>query len=557
MLIEAILKIAASLVEGITSDLLRHNLRSKNEPNLNHCESDDDDVDDEKEILLVPDSHNLKRRILEDFGDKDYIYEEFSVPHERLHTVINEVNAINHYWKRFRGPSVEWMKKCMLYSFCMVILGSFFISAVAIIVMFIHALTADVCINTAWKDIPESVQRFRVVVHSIDGFGTQFIQVLILVFAFGWKLIHQLNLLPLNLIAAFLDCIYRLVLQLYDSYNVPWRSYPMNFLFFTTMVRNVHTVSCHFCRFQKQKLILAFQLGSQIIFGSITVLITIYVVIPWFVTLDPNSISQTIIAALVPIIGTVGKTLTRISVQNMQPIVHPGSSHLFVGVLYGTCALLYRTLQAKIQNLKYFTLLCIVHGFISLLERISVVLRDLFYTWSYKRILKTEQRFKSFTAYIKGSRTPRSQRLAADLVICSIVYEVVAVLYTNAMVQLYTVQLHGMGNMSVILKEFISRTLIALLSEYVFAVFGVFIITWYLNLPLIRVWKKKWRSFLFTNVVMCVILVLYLTDYLIGVVSAKYLNPYEHTNGTMPCNTTELLLYSQCLRKEFDHMDGF
>lgn len=541
-----IIAFSVSVIEGVAGGVLQ-NYRLNDLKNGNSRGGDVERNENEKDTQerLLPDSLNsLKRKALEDFDDEDCIYEEFSVPSEIVEDTIGDCEEISYFtWKHYRGSPLNWMKMCIIYSFYIVVLCSFFISTVAVGIMFIDINTADVCFNTKWHNLPKSVQRVRVTMQVIEGWILQFFHIFTLICVFGFKLIDQLHLLGLNIFAACFDSIYRLFLQVYDMYNAWWKSFPLNVIFVGIMIFNSYIMSRYYYSGRKRKMILTFQLGSQFILGTLTLYMTNYVIIPWFVTLTPTL--QAIVAAVTPICGAISKAISRIAIQSVSHVNHPGTSYIFVIAAYAAAALVYRTLQAEIQSFRYFTLLCIAHGFVGLLERLSVILRDHFYTWFYKRFLKRESSFKSF---IGSFRTPRTQRLVADLTICNIIHEITALVYTNAMVQLYALQFGRTESGDVfdsktILKEFFIRTFVAVMAEYFFTVFGIFILTWYLNIPVISVWKKKWKSLVLNNVVICSILVIYVTQYLTEVVSAKYKHLYNK-NGTITCDTSELLFFS-------------
>ena len=52
---------------------------------------------------------------------------------------------------------------------------------------------------------------------------------------FGSSTMKELNLLTINLLAAFMDACYRLFLQIFGIYKRPWMSYPLNVLFASTV----------------------------------------------------------------------------------------------------------------------------------------------------------------------------------------------------------------------------------------------------------------------------------------------------------------------------------
>ena len=195
--------------------------------------------------------------------------------------------------------------------------------------------------------------------------------------------------------------------------------------------------------------------------------------------------------------------------------------------------------------LSYFVLRMRLLGFWSVAYWVFV-LRDHFYLWFYKKILKKERDYNSF---IGSFRTPRTQRLVADLTICNIIHETNALIYTNAFVQLYALQV-GVNSKGEILNthdvvaEFFMRSLSAIMIEYLFTGFGLFVLTWYMNIPVIRVWRRKWKTILAANLFACACLVIYSTHYLIDVVAAQYQKTNLSKNQTMLCDLSKLPFFN-------------
>ena len=287
-----------------------------------------------------------------------------------------------------------------------------------------------------------------------------------------------------------------------------------------------------------------FQLSIQFIFGLLQLFIMVYLIVPWFVKLNGNQ--QAIVAVGSPLLGAFFKMISRIITQRTTPKKnHPGNTYVFVVVVYSGVALFYRALQAELQSFYYFTILSFVHALVGILERLTVVFRDHFYVWFCKKVLKREQDFES---YIGSFRTPRTQRLIADLIICNVIHEITAIVYTNSFVQLYGLQIRknitdiDLGTEKV-LKEIVKRTMVALGTEYICSAFGVFVLTWYLNIPIVRVWKSQWKSLIFSNFVVVSFLVMYFTGYMASVVSSKY-NSHLQKNDTHACIQSDLLFFS-------------
>ncbi|XP_057309387.1 uncharacterized protein LOC130647520 [Hydractinia symbiolongicarpus] len=528
---------AISVVEGLAGGVLQ-NYKLDDGAKVEGDSTNDDD--------------NARRDALMDFYMYDFdddIYEEFTAQEDTQCFLKNDDNEENkkitclsplHFkWRETRVTAWKWLMTCVKYSFYITVLGGFIVGLAAVLLMFIDINTADVCSDVQWKNIPISVQRIRVTVQTFEGWIIQFFHIFTMYLVFGWDVIGPLHLFNWNIIAAFLDSVYRLYLQMQNAYGNHWRSAPLNVISFSMIIFNSYRIACFFHTNKWKKAVLTFQLGSQFMLGTLTLYSIVYLLIPWFVKLPP--LQQAIVAAAAPLNGAVCKAINRIAAQNIKGINHPGTAYVLAMCVYSAAPIVYKTLQAEVESFKYFALLCIAHGSVGILERLSVALRDHFYIWFYKKVLKREM----ITCHVGMFRTPRTQRLIADLTICNIIQEIAALILTNAFVQLYALQFGStVGGEDFkprdILMKLLLRTVFATSVEFIFTVFGIFIMTWYLNIPIIRIWKKRWKNLLFVNLTVCCILVLYTTEYLLEVVEGKYKN----INETNTCNKSTLLFFA-------------
>ena len=148
------------------------------------------------------------------------------------------------------------------------------------------------------------------------------------------------------------------------------------------------------------KVILTFQLGAQYSLGAIAIYVVIYLLVPLFIDSSPSE--QVIIAAVTALVGAIPKLVSRLAAQKLTGINHPGTSYVLVISTYTSSTILACVMQANIESLDLYVLLCFGHGIVVLLERLSVVARDHFYNWFYKKVLKRE----NFHSYVGKYRTP-------------------------------------------------------------------------------------------------------------------------------------------------------
>ena len=196
---------------------------------------------------------------------------------------------------------------------------------------------------------------------------------------------------------------------------------------------------------------------------------TYYILFPWYLSL--RGVNQTLLAIFCPIFGEVVKTITRLVIQEVKPVLHVGKSYqLILCLLIGT-TLVYRTLQAKTQSYKSFILLSFIHGVTGVLERMTVVLRDYLTVYFYRKCFKKERSLLRFGKFCK----PKTLRFTTDVIICGFLNEIAMLFYTNAIIQFLNAK--DMESLRVAIYEFLTRNLFGLLVESLFMIVNIFVLS--------------------------------------------------------------------------------
>jgi len=310
------------------------------------CKRNSTDGNNE-EIPQPESSIERKQRLLKGFDENDMIYEEFD-PSTNLDRAFllgendegiifdknwrddafllgeNDEGIIFHNnWRDYLPHgAMRWLLKCFFQSFNMVVLCSLFVSALSVIIMYVDINTAEVCFQVQWDNLPEKLIRVRVTMEVIKGWLIQLFHIGVMISVFGLKLVDELRLLHLNVVAAFVDSVYRLLFQVYGNYGWKGKSYILNAIFVAVMTVNSYTLGKHFSIQRARKFKLTMQLGVQFMLGSTLMLYNVYQFGPWFLTL--GRFQKTIVAAVVPIFGSIIKLFTCLTIQDIH-INHPGT----------------------------------------------------------------------------------------------------------------------------------------------------------------------------------------------------------------------------------------
>ena len=127
------------------------------------------------------------------------------------------------------------------------------------------------------------------------------------------------------------------------------------------------------------------------------------------------------IALFSPLTGVVFKAISRICVQRLWNITHPGYCYVLLVPSYFGLAINFRVLQADLDSLKSIATIGIIHGSAEVIERSATVFIDRICNMIWKRSSAPWGHF----------RTPRRERLMADIFIISMLYEIAAIVCVN------------------------------------------------------------------------------------------------------------------------------
>ena len=131
--------------------------------------------------------------------------------------------------------------------------------------------------------------------------------------------------------------------------------------------------------------------------------------------------------------------------------LHPGYSYILLVPLYFGSAVMFWVMQAELENLKFIAVLGIIHG----------ALEDLV-SYIFHVILKRK------SAPWGSFRTPRRERLMADIVIISMFSESIGIVCVNGL--LYVYQFIYLQNISLLklVQKFVINTSVPLVIEWFF-----------------------------------------------------------------------------------------
>ena len=221
-----------------------------------------------------------------------------------------------------------------------------------------------------------------------------------------------------------------------------------------------------------------------------------------------------LIALFSPLVAVGLKGISRICVQRLWKISHPGTSFVLLAPLYCGSAVMIRLLQVDLSSLKSVALIGVIHGIAEVVERSTIALIDHIYNQVWERRLVAWG----------GFRTPRRERLAADIAIMSLVYEASAVISANGFLYLYQYYYTRDNSPLELLLSFALNTSVPLAIEWFFTSVSFAIETRCLNIPVIAVWRKRWRRHILVAILNSVAITLWASKTLLIAVEGRFSN---------------------------------
>ena len=185
---------------------------------------------------------------------------------------------------------------------------------------------------------------------------------------------------------------------------------------------------------------------------------------------------------------------------------------------------MFRVLQADLGNLQSMAVRGVIHGASEVIERSTMVLIDHTCYVIYKRTSAPWGHF----------RTPRRERLMADIAIISMLFESTAIVCVNGVLYLYQYIYLKDDSLLELLQSFAITTLVQLLIEWFFTSVSLAIETRYQNIAVMAVWQRKWKRHISVAVVVSISLALWVSESLLNLAHSERLEEPSNQPCKMP-----------------------
>jgi len=176
---------------------------------------------------------------------------------------------------------------------------------------------------------------------------------------------------------------------------------------------------------------------------------------------------------------------------------------------------MFRILQADLESLESIAILGIIHGLAEVVERSTVVVID---HVCHQICRRESSPWGSF-------RTPRRERLMADIAIMSMLFESTAIVSVNGFLHLYQWIFLEDDSLLSLLQSFVIRTSVPLVIEWFFTSVSLAIETRYQNMAVMAVWRRQWKRHILVAVINVFPVALWTSVNLLGIVHGRFSKP--------------------------------
>ncbi|XP_078356950.1 uncharacterized protein LOC144641799 [Oculina patagonica] len=435
-------------------------------------------------------------------------------------------------WKRLRPPFLQTVYKSMYTGALVSLLAASILGTIYTILSYLNYKTVSNCEYQLNKLIPARLQWMITLADIISCVFFYVFPILNLLFLFRPYQIKGVKrkLILVSFITFFLDALYRGVLQavgkpffklhsLYRSLS----NVPVYIFVFTTVCLQFYFVARHLFIRPRTKLASTI---CKMAMPTCCAIIAAFAIRYFIYTAYNNQDSEgkLVIALFAPLMGVAFKAISRICVQRLWNITHPGYSYVLLAPLYCLLAVMFRVLQADLDTLESIAILGVIHGFAEVIERSTVVVIDHICHQICERALTPWGSF----------RTSRRERLMADIAIMSMLFESTAIVSVNGFLYLYQfIYLEHNDSLLKLLQSFAIHTSVPLVIEWIFTSVSLAIETRYQNMAVMAVWRRQWKRHILVAIVNIFPAAIWTSGNLLVIVHERFNKPL-HQSCKMP-----------------------
>ncbi|XP_078346089.1 uncharacterized protein LOC144631519 [Oculina patagonica] len=428
-------------------------------------------------------------------------------------------------WKHLRPSAFQTVSKSLYIGAFISLFTATIIGAAYVLISYVYYKTGLNCDFHPKRLIPVRVQWAETISDAIPRLFYHTWIFFILLFLFRPYQLEGLKrkLVLVSCTTYCLNFLYCVALQAVGTpyYTLPTiYQIPHYICFLSSIFGGIYIVARHFFPQSRKKVaILVCKMALPMCFSILIAFVVAVYVYPSYNKQDKEG--KLLIALFAPLIGVVLKAISRICAQRLWNITHPGYSYVLLAPLYFGSAVMFRVLQADLGNLQSIAALGIVHGAAEVIERSIMVVIDHVCHVIWKR------KSASWGSF----RTPRRERLMADIAIMSMLFESTAIVSVNGFLYSYQFIYLQNGSILKLLQSFAIHTLVQLVIEWFFTSVSLAIETRYQNMPVMAIWRRRWKRHTLVAVVNVLPIAIWTSANLLQIIHGHF----EESAPNKPC----------------------
>ena len=420
-------------------------------------------------------------------------------------------------WKRLRPSISRTMLNSLCYGFLISVLSATVFGMVSFTVYYFCYQTLLNCEYNSKESIPIKLQWFITISKVLSVSCLYFWFLINMRFYFRPFQLSGVRktIFIVSLFFYLVDSAYRIGIQaggISHSKLTALQHIPPTATFCLSTCVTIYVIKKHFCYgplIQHLKFIVLFVVPFVLTLG--TAELTTHSIYPAYT--KQNASGKFVIAMFAPLIVVVIKVTGRICIQRLWcRVSHPGTSFVLLAPMYCGSAIVLRLLQVHLRSLESVALIGVIHGIAEVFDRSIMAFID----HIIHQVLEKRQ------IPWGGFRTPRRERLAADLTIMSMLSESSAVITVNIYLHLYQYFYTNDNSPLQLLQSFAITTSVPLGIEWFFTSVSIAIETRYKNLPLVAVWRERWKRHLAVLIINLLMMCIWTSSTLLKVVEGRF-----------------------------------
>ena len=390
-------------------------------------------------------------------------------------------------WKQFRPSLIYSLWNSLYFGFLISVLAAALIGTLSIIVYYVAYQVTLVCLGRPKGSIPSKVQWSKTISECME---IIFFHLRFFINTLFYFKSHQIvglkrKLFLVSFVFYVLDVASRITLQalgISRSELTLLQIVPTNVLIFFSLGVQCWVLARRFFRAVGSRKLTTFlwMIGSRAFPFIVGILFSGFIY-PAYDKQDKTG--KIYIAVFTPLITVLLKGSSRLFLQRLWKISHPGKTFVFLAPLYYGSAVALRLLQVDLDSLKAVALIGVIHGVAEVIERSVIVLIDYIYYQIHERRRLSWESF----------RTARRERLATDIAIMSMQSEASAVISVNGFLHLHEYFYTEDKTLLELFQSFVITTAVPLVIEWFFTMLSIAMETRYQNRPIMAVWRRQWK----------------------------------------------------------------